>query len=74
MGGYDVSHAAETSSQEVLMQQQVKVSGTVVDAQGEPVPGAKMNASGNWNAQDDVWTIPVWWDSDQQQNSFHTKL
>lgn len=31
---------------------------------GNKVPGANM-ASGAWNNQPDVWTIPVWWDSDQ---------
>jgi len=40
-----------------------------LQAIGSQVPGARMTDSeGNpvqWNAQDDVWTIPVWWDSDQ---------
>ena len=41
-----------------------------LQAIGEKVPGARMTDSeGNkviWNTQDDVWTIPVWWDSDQE--------
>ena len=28
-------------------------------------PGAD-NSLKNWNRADDAWTIPVWWDSDQQ--------
>lgn len=32
---------------------------------GEQVPGANMSLA-NWNRADDAWTIPVWWDSDQQ--------
>ena len=41
-----------------------------LQAIGEKVPGARMTDSeGNkviWNTQDDAWTIPVWWDSDQE--------
>lgn len=41
-----------------------------LQAIGEKVPGARMtDASGNaalWNRQDDAWTIPVWWDSNQE--------
>lgn len=41
-----------------------------LQAIGERVPGARMaDGEGNallWNRQDDAWTIPVWWDSDQQ--------
>lgn len=32
---------------------------------GTEVPGADTSLK-NWNTADDVWTIPVWWDSDQQ--------
>ena len=32
---------------------------------GLEVPGAD-NSLDNWNRADDAWTIPVWWDSDQQ--------
>ncbi len=41
-----------------------------LQAIGEKVPGAVMtDAKGNptaWNKQLDVWTIPVWWDSNQE--------
>ena len=43
-----------------------------LQAIGYEVPGADMYAIGsdgypmNWNAKDDAWTIPVWWDSDQE--------
>ncbi|MBQ0068781.1 MAG: SusD/RagB family nutrient-binding outer membrane lipoprotein [Bacteroidales bacterium] len=41
-----------------------------LQAIGEQVPGAVLkDKDGNpvaWNNADDVWTIPVWWDSDQQ--------
>ena len=41
-----------------------------LQAIGSQVPGARMTDSeGNevmWNRQDDAWTIPVWWDSDQE--------
>ena len=42
-----------------------------LQAIGNEVPGADMsytNDSGTacWNLKDDVWTINVWWDSDQQ--------
>ena len=39
---------------------------------GYQVPGANMYATDsegnpvNWNMVDDAWTIPVWWDSDQE--------
>jgi hypothetical protein len=39
---------------------------------GYQVPGANMYATDsegnpvNWNMLDDAWTIPVWWDSDQE--------
>ena len=36
-----------------------------LQAIGSQVPGANMELSA-WNNADDVWTIPVWWDSDQQ--------
>lgn len=36
-----------------------------LQAIGAQVPGANMSAKA-WNAEPDVWTIPVWWDSDQQ--------
>ncbi len=32
---------------------------------GTEVPGANTSLP-NWNRADDAWTIPVWWDSDQQ--------
>ena len=33
---------------------------------GSQVPGAEMGNGGKiWNLADDVWTIPVWWDSTQ---------
>ena len=41
-----------------------------LQAIGYQVPGARMTDSEgnavNWNMQDDAWTIPVWWDSDQE--------
>ena len=41
-----------------------------LQAIGAQVPGARMaDSEGNavlWNRQDDAWTIPVWWDSDQE--------
>ncbi len=41
-----------------------------LQAIGEKVPGARMvDGEGNavnWNRQDDAWTIPVWWDSNQE--------
>ena len=41
-----------------------------LQAIGTQVPGARMTDSeGNvvmWNLQEDAWTIPVWWDSDQE--------
>ncbi len=41
-----------------------------LQAIGEKVPGARMSDSeGNvvmWNKQEDAWTIPVWWDSNQE--------
>ncbi len=36
-----------------------------LQAIGEKVPGADMSLD-LWNKADDVWTINVWWDSDQQ--------
>lgn len=39
---------------------------TNLQAIGDQVPGANMKFDGGWNKADDVWTIPVWWDSDQQ--------
>ena len=40
-----------------------------LQAIGYQVPGARMTDSEgnvvNWNMQADAWTIPVWWDSDQ---------
>ncbi len=38
---------------------------TNLQAIGEKVPGADMTKP-MWNTVDDVWTIPVWWDSNQQ--------
>jgi len=35
-----------------------------LQAIGYEVPGANMSVQ--WNLADDAWTIPVWWDSDQQ--------
>ena len=41
-----------------------------LQAIGAQVPGARMTDSEGkevmWNLQDDAWTIPVWWDSDQE--------
>lgn len=37
-----------------------------LQAIGAEVPGANMGNINGWNGADDVWTIPVWWDSDQQ--------
>ncbi len=41
-----------------------------LQAIGSQVPGARMtDGEGKevmWNRQDDAWTIPVWWDSDQE--------
>ena len=41
-----------------------------LQAIGAQVPGARMtDGEGKevmWNLQDDVWTIPVWWDSNQE--------
>lgn len=37
---------------------------TNLQAIGNEVPGADMSLKA-WNKADDVWTIPVWWDSDQ---------
>ncbi len=37
---------------------------TNLQAIGEKVPGADMTKP-MWNTVDDVWTIPVWWDSTQ---------
>ena len=41
-----------------------------LQAIGSQVPGARMTDSEGkevmWNRQDDAWTIPVWWDSDQE--------
>lgn len=36
-----------------------------LQAIGAQVPGADMSLNA-WNAADDVWKIPVWWDSDQK--------
>lgn len=36
-----------------------------LQAIGEKVPGADMSLA-QWNSADDVWTIPVWWDSKQE--------
>ncbi len=35
-----------------------------LQAIGNEVPGANMSVT--WNQADDVWTIPVWWDSTQE--------
>ncbi len=41
-----------------------------LQAIGAQVPGARMTDSEGkevmWNRQDDAWTIPVWWDSNQE--------
>lgn len=42
-----------------------------LQAIGSEVPGADMSfvstdGKNCWNLKEDVWTIPVWWDSDQQ--------
>ena len=41
-----------------------------LQAIGSQVPGARMTdgegKEAMWNLQDDAWTIPVWWDSDQE--------
>ena len=40
-----------------------------LQAIGAQVPGAVMTKDGKenrWNEDDEVWTIPVWWDSDQE--------
>ena len=41
-----------------------------LQAIGAQVPGARMTDSDGkevmWNRQDDAWTIPVWWDSNQE--------
>lgn len=36
-----------------------------LQAIGETVPGADMSLT-LWNQADDVWTLPVWWDSTQE--------
>lgn len=36
-----------------------------LQAIGAEVPGANTGLA-QWNSADDVWTIPVWWDSNQQ--------
>lgn len=36
-----------------------------LQAIGASVPGADMSSNA-WNVKDDVWTIPVWWDSNQE--------
>ncbi|MBR5385259.1 MAG: carboxypeptidase-like regulatory domain-containing protein [Bacteroidales bacterium] len=47
MGGYDLARAAGAPSTEAVIQQQVKVSGSVVDVQGQPVPGASVIQKGS---------------------------
>lgn len=37
-----------------------------LQAIGYEVPGANMSWPGCWNQADDVWTVNVWWDSDQE--------
>ena len=37
-----------------------------LQAIGSEVPGANLSYPGGWNQADDVWTINVWWDSDQK--------
>lgn len=37
-----------------------------LQAIGAEVPGANMGDINGWNGADDVWTIPVWWDSTQE--------
>ena len=44
--GSGVAYAAASSSEVVADQQQVRITGTVVDAQGEPVPGASVIVKG----------------------------
>lgn len=33
---------------------------------GEKVPGANVNYQGGWFNALDMWSIPIWWDSDQE--------
>ena len=47
--GTGVAYAAATSSEVVADQQQARISGTVVDAQGVPVPGASVIVKGTTN-------------------------
>ena len=59
--GSGFAHAAATSSEVVADQQQVRITGTVVDAQGVPVPGAsviiKGTATGTMTDGNGVFTI-----------------
>ena len=61
MLGTGVAYAATTSSEVVADQQQVRITGTVVDAQGVPVPGAsviiKGTATGTMTDGNGVFTI-----------------
>lgn len=46
LAGNSLAYAATSSSEVVADQQQVRISGTVVDAQGQPVPGASVIIKG----------------------------
>lgn len=45
---------------------ELKYNAANLQAIGKEVPGAKMDDELPWNKQPDVWSINVWWDSDQQ--------
>ena len=61
--GGSAAYAAETPLQDVSMQQQITVKGVVVDAQGQPVPGAgivqKGTANGTISANDGTFALSV---------------
>ena len=63
MMGSGIAYAAATSSEVVADQQQTRITGTVVDAQGVPVPGAsvivKGTATGTMTDGNGVFTITV---------------
>ena len=73
--------AALIISTTVAMAQNIRVTGVVTERGGDAINGAAVqlkgsatvyamtDANGNsalWNRQDDAWTIPVWWDSNQE--------
>lgn len=47
---------------------EINYNSTNLNAIGQQVPGANLNPGGNkkWYNADDIWTVPVWWDSDQE--------